>query len=153
MKLRRYGWFVCTGIIILVSLSLSLALSRGFALTAFGDLVALLLFLLATGLIFRNALTSDGQTRIFWSLLCLGFLMWTANHAVWTWIEVVLRGTIPDPFAGDIILFLHLVPFMAALALRPHRVHEQAKLHLSTLNFLIILVWWVFLYTFVVFPD
>jgi signal transduction histidine kinase len=153
MNLRRYWWFVCTGILLLVSLTMSLALPRGFALTAFGDLAALLLFLLATGLILRNALTSNGQTRLFWSLVCLGFLMWTTNHVWWTWIEVRLRHSIPDPFAGDIVLFLHLVPFMAALALRPHRVHEQAKLHLSTLNFLMILVWWVFLYTFAIFPD
>lgn len=153
MKFGRHWWFVCTGIILLASFAMSLALPRGFPLTVFGDLMALALFVLATSLMLRNAVTSDGQTRIFWALVTLGFLMWTTNHAWWTWTEVGLRRAIPDPFGGDIVLFLHLVPFIAAFALRPHRVHEQAKLYLSTLNFLMILLWWVFLYTFVVFPD
>ena len=53
---------------------------------------------------------------------------------------------------GDLILFIHVVPFMAAVALRPHQ-SEERKLYLSTLNFLMLLVWWVFLYAFIVFPD
>jgi signal transduction histidine kinase len=64
-----------------------------------------------------------------------------------------LRRQIPDPFIGDIILFLHVVPMIAAVAVRPHRQLEQGKPYLSTLNFLMLLVWWVFLYAFVVFPD
>jgi signal transduction histidine kinase len=153
MSLKRHCWLVGTGIVLLVSATMALAIRPGFRLTAFGDLTALLLFVTATALIFRNAVTSTGQTRAFWSLIALGFLMWTANHASWTCYELVLKRDIPDPFAGDIVLFLHLVPFMAALALRPHRVQEEAKFYLSTLNFLMILVWWVFLYTSVVFPD
>ena len=50
------------------------------------------------------------------------------------------------------ILFVHVVPFMAAVALRPH-LSEEKKLYFSTLNFLMLLVWWVFLYAFIVFPD
>jgi signal transduction histidine kinase len=44
------------------------------------------------------------------------------------------------------------VPFIAAVALRPH-LSDEKKLHFSTLNFLVLLVWWVFLYAFIVFPD
>jgi signal transduction histidine kinase len=82
-----------------------------------------------------------------------GFLIWTLNQALWTWYEVVLHKPIPDPFIGDIILFMHLVPFMAAIALRPHRARDEHKMHFSTLSFLMLLLWWVFLYAFVVFPD
>src|SRR6059058_4887713 len=42
---------------------------------------------------------------------------------------------------------------MAAVAVRPHRPLEQHKPYFSTLNFLMLLVWWVFLYAFIVFPD
>jgi len=81
---------------------------------------------------------------------CCYFL--PSNLVLWTLYEVVLRRTIPDPFVGDVILFIHVVPFMAAVALRPH-LSEEKKLYFSTLNFLVLLVWWVFLYAFIVFPD
>jgi signal transduction histidine kinase len=41
---------------------------------------------------------------------------------------------------------------MAAVALRPH-LSEARKLYFSTLNFLMLLVWWIYLYAFIVFPD
>jgi hypothetical protein len=42
---------------------------------------------------------------------------------------------------------------MAAIAIRPHHPSEEKKLYFSTLNFLMLLLWWVFLYMFIVFPD
>jgi signal transduction histidine kinase len=71
---------------------------------------------------------------------------------LWTVYEVILRRTLPEPFVGDVILFVHVVPFMAAVAIRPH-LSEEKKLYFSTLNFLVLLVWWVFLYAYIVFPD
>src|SRR5208337_3679823 len=76
-----------------------------------------------------------------------------ANLAAWALYEVVLRRDVPEPFFADVILFIHTVPFMAAVALRPHRPQEEKKLYFSTLNFLMLLIWWLFLYAFVVFPD
>jgi signal transduction histidine kinase len=71
---------------------------------------------------------------------------------LWTLYEVILRRTLPDPFIGDVVLFVHVIPFMAAVALRPH-LSDEKKLYFSTLTFLMLLVWWVFLYAFIVFPD
>jgi signal transduction histidine kinase len=84
--------------------------------------------------------------------MALGCLLWSADLALWTLYEVILRRAIPEPFIGDAVLFVHVVPFMAAVALRPHQLEER-KLYFSTLNFLMMLVWWVFLYAFIVFPD
>jgi len=64
MKLGRY-WWIFAGVLLLVSTGVSLALPRGFALTAYGDFVALFLFLTATAVLVRNAVTSQGQTRAF----------------------------------------------------------------------------------------
>ena len=153
MKLARYWWWSCAGTLLLVSLGISLAFPKGFFLTAFGDVTALVLFLAGTGVMVRNALTFRSQNRAFWALMASGFALWTTNHVWWSYYELILKRPLPDPFAGDIVLFLHLVPFMAAVALRPHRVQEQEKLYLGTLNFLMLLGWWVFLYTFIVFPD
>jgi len=100
-----------------------------------------------------NAISTRGQTRLFWSLLAAGCALWTVNQGLWTYYEVLLRRDIPDPFIGDVILFIHVVPFMAAVALRPHRPQEEQKLYFATLNFVMLLIWWIFLYAFIIFPD
>jgi signal transduction histidine kinase len=42
---------------------------------------------------------------------------------------------------------------IAAVGLRPHRSGGEQKFHVRTLDFLMLLVWWLFLYAFVVFPP
>jgi signal transduction histidine kinase len=149
---RRQWRIACLVGITLIYASVSLSTSAGFGLLAFGDIAQFSLLFLAFLLIVSNAVSTHGQVRLFWGLMALGCLLWSANLALWTLYEVVLRRTIPDPFVGDVILFVHVVPFMAAVALRPH-LSEEKKLYFSTLNFLTLLVWWVFLYAFIVFPD
>jgi len=86
--------------------------------------------------------------------MAAGCSIWAVNMSMWVYVEVLLRREIPDPFVGDIVLFLHVVPFIAAVALRPHQSKsENDKLHLGTLSFFMLLIWWMFLYAFVVFPD
>jgi signal transduction histidine kinase len=53
----------------------------------------------------------------------------------------------------DVFLFLHLVPMIAAVGLRPHRKEGGQKFRVGALDFLMLAVWWVFLYAFVVFPS
>ncbi len=120
---------------------------------AMGDLVPLVVLVAATVLCARNAYDSRGHTRLFWSLMAAGVAMWCANQACWAWFEIVLRKAMPDPFQGDIILFLHIVPIMAAVALRPHQADESEGVLPSTLNVFILLVWWVVVYAFFVFPE
>jgi signal transduction histidine kinase len=138
--------------ITLIYAGVSVSASAGFGLLAFGDIAQLLLLFVAFVLMSANAVSARGQTRLFWGLMALGCLLWSADLSLWTFYEVILRRTIPEPFIGDAILFVHVVPFMAAVALRPHQ-SEERKLYFSTLNFLMLLVWWVFLYAFIVFPD
>ncbi len=138
--------------LILIYAGVSVSVPNGFGLLAFGDISQFLLLFTAFVLMLRNAVSTRGQIRLFWGLLAMGCLLWSTNLALWTLYEVILRQPLPDPFAGDVILFIHVVPFMAAVALRPHLLEEK-KLYFSTLNFLMLLVWWVFLYAFVIFPD
>ena len=141
-----------------------LGLLLGFAITphifpspylrvAMGDVVPLLLTAATTVLTLRNAADSRGHARLFWSLMTVGMAMWAFNQAGWVWYEVIARKPLPDPFIGDVVLFLHVVPIMAAVALRPHQVDDRDGVLPSTLNVLILLVWWVIVYAFVVFPD
>jgi signal transduction histidine kinase len=151
--IAKHPWRVaCFAGIVLIYASASLSLSAGFALLAFGDVAQFLLLFIAFLLMLANTVSTRGQTRLFWGLMAVGCLFWSGNLFLWTLYEVIWRRPIPDPFIGDVILFVHVVPFMAAVALRPHQ-SEGKKLYFSTLNFLMLLVWWVFLYAFIVFPD
>lgn len=150
---RQHWWLAGSAVLVLACAAVSLTTPRGVALYTFGDLTALLLIALATAVMVVNAVRNHGQTRIFWALMATGCLLWTINQSLWTVYEAFLRRELPDPFVGDIILFAHVVPFMAAVALRPHRPQEEQKLYFTTLNFLMLLIWWMFLYTFIVFPD
>jgi signal transduction histidine kinase len=118
-----------------------------------GDLIPLLVIAAACIPSARNACDSRGHTRLFWSLMTTGLVMWGFNQALWVWIEVVVRKPVPDPFLGDIVLFLHVVPIMAAVAIQPHQAEERDGMLPSTLNVLMVLVWWVVVYAFFVFPD
>lgn len=120
---------------------------------AMGDVVPLVLLAVAGFLCGRNAFDSRGHTRMFWSLMATGMAMWWFNQAGWTWFEVVLHKPLPDPFAGDVVLFLHVVPIMGAVAIRPHEADEKEGTLISALNVFILLVWWVVVYAFFVFPE
>jgi signal transduction histidine kinase len=152
MSSRRQWRIACLAGITLIYTVVSLSRSNGFGLLAFGDIAQTSLLFLAFLLMLANAVSSRGQIRLFWGLMALGCLLWSGNLALWTLYEVIVRRALPDPFVGDVVLFIHVVPFMAAVALRPH-LSDEKKLYFSTLNFLVLLVWWVFLYAFIVFPD
>ena len=124
-----------------------------FVRVAMGDLILLLVIAAALTLCARNAFDSRGHTRLFWSLMATGMAMWCFNQACWVWFEVVARKPVPDPFPGGIVLFLHVVPMMAAVAIRPHQADERDGMLPSALNVVILLVWWVTVYAVFVFPD
>ena len=118
-----------------------------------GDLVPLLVLAAAFIVSARNAFDSRGHTRLFWGLMTTGMAMWCFNQACWTWFEVLVQKPLPQPFQGHIVLFLHVIPIMAAVAIRPHQADEREGMLPSALNVLILLVWWVVVYAFFVFPE
>jgi signal transduction histidine kinase len=120
---------------------------------AIGDLVPLLVIAAAVIVSARNAFDSRGHTRLFWSLMTAGMAMWCFNQACWSWFEVVVQKPIPMPFLGHTVLFLHIIPIMAALTIRPHRADEREGMLPSALDVLILLLWWIVVYAFFVFPE
>jgi signal transduction histidine kinase len=125
---------------------------RGFSTTVFGDLLALLMLSVASVAFCWNAIWQQ-RARIFWLLLGLGCVLWTIDSSIWAYYELILRRDLPEPCIGDVILFIHIVTFMAAVALLPHRPRGDRKTAFDAINFFMVLVWWLFLYAFVVFPD
>ncbi len=125
---------------------------QSFRLTAFSDLIQCLLLLSATASFIPSLLRARGRVRLFWSLITLGVGLWLSYQLLWTYIEVFLRQDVPDLFAGDVVLFLNIVPLMAALALRPHTVQDEYAARVGRLDFLLLIIWWLYLYTLVVMP-
>jgi diguanylate cyclase (GGDEF)-like protein len=147
---RKWTIAVCT--LVCAHALLSLLVSRGFALMAFGDLLQNSILFCATIAAFINVRNVSTKTRIFWALTGLGLAMWLASQVMWTYFEVYLRHETPNPFVGDVILFLHIVPMMAAVALQPHVQQNERTTRAGTLDFALLLIWWLFLYLFIVIP-
>jgi signal transduction histidine kinase len=142
------------GICLLLAFALAPAVVPGpFFRVAMGDLVPLLVIAAAFIVCARNAFDSRGHTRLFWSLMTTGMAMWCFNQGCWAWFEVVLRKPLPEPSPGALVLFLHIVSIIAAVAIRPHQADEREGLLPSTLDVLILLVWWIVAYAFIVFPE
>ena len=135
-----------------VHVLLSICVPRSFALTAFGDLLQNLVLFCATVAFLLNVRTTSGRPRLFWALMGLGLGTWLVSQVMWTYFEVLLRHEAPNPFSGDVILFLHVVPMMAAVAIQPHQKQEEHAIRARTLDFVLLLTWWLFLYLFVVIP-
>ena len=132
--------------------AVSILAPRGFGLTAFGDILQNLVLLGGAVAFFLNVRNTTAKARLFWSLMGLGLAMWLISQVMWTYIEVYLRHEAPNPFVGDVILFLHIVPMMAAVALQPHVKQNDRTIRAGTLDFALLFTWWLFLYLFVVIP-
>ena len=141
---------MCT--VVAVHVLLSIFAPRGFVLTAFGDILQNLILLCATVGVVVNMRTASPKARLFWALLGLGLGIWLVSQLMWTYVEVYLRHEAPNPFVGDVILFLHIVPLMAAVAIQPHVQQSDRSIRVGTLDFALLLTWWLFLYLFVVIP-
>jgi signal transduction histidine kinase len=150
--LSRNRWFALAGAITLVFAGVLVALPRGPARLAVSDLTYLFLLLAVSLSMLWNGATAKGNLRIFWMLMAAGNLLWAADAGGWAYYEVFRRWTVPDPWFLDVLLFLHLIPIIAAVGLRPDRGQSSHKFQVGTLDFLLLLVWWIFLYAFVVFP-
>ena len=130
----------------------ALLLPQSFLLTALSDLIQCLLLISGTVSFIPHVLKSQGRMRLFWALMTAGIAFWLFYQLLWTYFEVVLRQDVPNVFAGDIVLYLHIVPLMAALALRPHVPQDEYAARLGRLDFVLLTLWWIYLYILIVIP-
>ena len=82
----------------------------------------------------------------------LGCGLWLIGQLLRTNFEVLHHQGIPAPFLGDVIFFLHTVPLLGALALRPHARDADRSMRFGCVDFQLLLSWWVYLYLFAVIP-
>jgi signal transduction histidine kinase len=132
--------------------AISLALHGGPRLTAFGDIALCIVLLFANAGLLVNASSSDWRRNAFWMLMGMGCGLWLLGQLLRTNFEVLHHQGIPAPFLGDVIFFLHTVPLLGALALRPHKRDADHSLQFGRVDFHLLLSWWVYLYLFAVIP-
>jgi diguanylate cyclase (GGDEF)-like protein len=145
-------WSVIVCAVVSVDILVSLLTPRSIGLTAFGDLTQCVLLFFGTLSILSNIRTNDKKTQLFWALMAFGCGMWFCVQVLWTYFEVFLRQEVPNPFVADVALFLHIVPMMAALAVQPHIRRNDHALRLGSIDFFLLLTWWLYLYLFIVIP-
>lgn len=150
---QRNRWFLLAGAVTCAFALASLTLPQGLLVESISDIGYFVLSLTASVVMLANARRESAANRQFWALMGAGCLMWTFNQLAWIYFEIFLHQQFPDPSFIDIILFLHLVPMIAAVGLRPHVAKDQERYRAGTLDFLLLVVWWLFLYAFVVFPS
>jgi diguanylate cyclase (GGDEF)-like protein/PAS domain S-box-containing protein len=156
MESRSIGptkaWVVVASLLVCAQLVLALSMKPSYPLTVFGDASQCILLLGALLSVIPIAFHADGRTRLFGWLMSLGFVLWFSAQVLWTYFEVYRRQQVPNPFLGDIILFLHIVPMMAALAVQPHLNKANRSIRTGRLDFALLLIWWLYLYLFAVIP-
>ncbi|MFZ0759689.1 MAG: histidine kinase dimerization/phospho-acceptor domain-containing protein [Candidatus Sulfotelmatobacter sp.] len=152
--LRTYAklWIAAVAACLATLALAALILPQSFRLTTLSDVIQSVLLLSGMASFIHQAVRSRGRLRLFWTLMAGGIAFWFCYQLFWTYFEVWLRQDVPDLFAGDIVLFLHIVPLMAALALLPHAPEDEYAARLRRLDFALMLTWWVYLYALIVIP-
>lgn len=152
MKYALRAWCVFSTVLLALLTVLAWKLPPGFVLTAVGDVVQTLLLLTLTIVMVANVVVTHGRVRFFWILNAFGAGLWFGATALWTVYEVFLEAPAPMPFGGDVLIFIHIVPFMAAMALSPHLRDSDRRMQFGTIDFMLLVSWWVFLYLLIVIP-
>ncbi len=136
----------------LSQLAATLLVPRSFSLSVINDSIELFLILSAVFVFSLNASVSTKQVRLFWTLLAASWGVRIVVQAMWMYFELVLRKEAPNPFVGDVLLFLSEIPVLAALLLQPSLDQGERRRTTSRVDFLLLLLWWLYLYLFFVIP-
>ncbi len=152
MRIYSKLWTAAVAACLVTLVLAALVLHQSFRLTALSDVIQCLLLLSGTISLIPQAVRSRGRLRLFWMLITTGIAFWFCYQLFWTYYEVWLRTDVPDLCAADMVLFLHIVPLMGALALRPHAPQDEYSPTLRRLDFALMMIWWMYLYVLIVIP-
>src|SRR5580692_9029217 len=150
--LRFSSWPTALIGIVVIKAVLSLAVKPGSTLFSYSGISYFLLLLLATSFAIRNGIQNVLVGRPFWMCLAIAYGLWSLNQGLYLYYELGLRMEVPDNSIADSLLFLHIVPLMAAVATLPHRNISHRNPYRVILNSLLLLFFWSFLYGYAVFP-
>jgi PAS domain S-box-containing protein len=136
--------------IIVIKAVLSLALKPGSFLVSYSGISYFFLLVLAACFAIRNGIQNTQGSRPFWVFLAMGYGLWSLHQSIYLYYELGLHVEVPN--SSDPVLFLHIVPFMAALATLPHRNPSDHRPYRAILDCLLLFCFWSFIYGYTVFP-
>jgi diguanylate cyclase (GGDEF)-like protein len=140
-------FLLATGVLLTAVLAVAvLVLPRGLALTAVSDISGALLMLCTLLAFASNASVTKGRLRWFWMLQACGWGLWLCDQMVWVYFDLFLKKKLPAMYPADALLFLAGAPMLAGFLLRPHRQPSERSARLGVLDFLLLLLWWLYLY-------
>lgn len=146
------AWFTAAGVLVCAQVFVSLLLPDGYALHVFSDVLQVLLLLACYLTTLPNQVGGGGSSSAFWTLLSLGFALWLLDQVLWTFYETVLQQPPTSGFWGDLVLYLHTIPMIMALAVRPHLDGDDNPKLVKLANAGMVIVWWLYLYLYFVTP-
>jgi len=152
---RTQFWISFLILLTLAQVAASLLIASAALLTIVSDIIQGTLLLAATAAFLlktTRAASKTFHTRLFWILMATGMAFWLAYQAMWNYFEVIKRQDVPEPFLGDVVLFLHLLPMIAAVGVLPHLREDGRDERIRMLDFSLLLTWWVFFYVYLVIP-
>jgi PAS domain S-box-containing protein len=151
-RIRALFWPTALIAILVVRALVSFTAKPDSPLLAYGSISYFLLLLIAGGFVISNAIRNTLGSRSFWVLLAIGYSLWALDQWIFLYHQFVLHTDVPDSSIADPVLFLHLVPFTAAVASLLTLQGSPPKLYRVISNFLLLLFFWGFLYVYAVSP-
>jgi signal transduction histidine kinase len=121
--------------------------------TVFNDAIQVFVALLVIGLFARNATSNHGHVRVFWILTAVAMSVWALSSSCWFISDIITHAQNVDIPLADAAVFFKTVLFMAALAIEPHIAHPSARRSIGLLDYLLGLVYWMYLYLMFVFAQ
>lgn len=150
MRVGAKVWVAASSGLTLLQIAASFTMRRGLSLTAISDIVPALQMLGLLAVCLLNARANRGRLRWVWILLSSCWCFWLIDQAAWIAYDVVLQSPLPDLFLGDALLFLSGVPILGACLLRPHLDPSDLSVRLGIVDFLQLMLWWIFIYAYLV---
>ena len=147
-KSRRLSWpFLAVILAVLQPILLS-AFPRNQVILACNSTVLLIVLAIAAWISAYNALTSKRSIHLFWVFVAAGSGLWSLNSLFGVLFNLVPEKQLFDPMLAGSVLFLHTIMLLAAMASGPHMEELDEGFYRATLNSLLILSSWIFVYAF-----
>ncbi len=121
--------------------------------TVFNDAVQVTVAILVIGFFARNATLSYGHVRVFWILTSVAMSVWALSSSCWFVSDILTHAKNVDIPLADAAVFSKTVLFLAALAIEPHIAHPSGRRSIGLLDYLLGLVYWMYLYAMFVFAQ
>src|SRR5271168_4822366 len=132
--------------------AVALLLPRSPAQTTTAILLECLAPLFANACLLCNADSPYRRRNAFWMLLAAGCTLGLAGQFARMGSEFAWRHEGNDPAWVDLLIFLPIVPFMAAMALAPHARKMRETLRYVRIDLLLLAFVWVYIFVFVAMP-